>query len=141
MFSEAMLLEQNKRLREENEELRETVRQLRSSDGEEPLPPGLPYLTKKEEIVIRGLLRRRGTVSREQLYTDLYGHNGEVEIHIIDVFVSHIRGKLEQGSAIAIETVWGRGYRIVNHQLTQVNEQLRDVVEAGVSSNSEQRAA
>jgi DNA-binding response OmpR family regulator len=110
MLTEALLLEQNKRLREENEELRETVRQLRERLPEQ-LPADVPYLSAKEESVFRALLTRRVTVSRDVIYADLYGLDCEVLPHIVDVFISHLRRKLA-GTRYSIETVHSRGWRL-----------------------------
>jgi DNA-binding response OmpR family regulator len=111
MLTEALLLEQNRRLREENEELRETVRQLRERLPE-PLPADVPYLSAKEEAVFRALFDRRVTVSRDVIYADLYGVDCEVLPHIVDVFISHLRRKL-RGTRYVIGTVHARGWRLV----------------------------
>ncbi len=60
MLSEAMLLEQNKRLREENEELRETVRQMReSASAPVSLPDGLPHVVDIKIVDVRVCKLRR----------------------------------------------------------------------------------
>lgn len=113
MLTEAMLLEQNKRLREENEELRETVRQLReNASAPVSLPSGLPHVTVAEETVLRALLRRRGhVVTREAIYLALYGGEERVDIKIVDVRVCKLRRKLAR-TDIEICTSWGRGYYV-----------------------------
>lgn len=40
----------------------------------------------------------------------------EQEIKIVDVFVCKLRKKLK-GLGVSIETVWGRGYRLSQHEL------------------------
>ena len=133
MLTEAILLEQNRRLREENEELRETVRLLReAAEDREPLPSELPYLTTKEEQLFRSLRRHAGYVSRETIYADLYGHDESVDIHIIQVFVSHLRRKLV-GTSFRVETTWGRGYSLVNSSLIEVNGTLKHGAGTNVS--------
>jgi len=110
MLTEAILLEQNRRLREENEELREALRQA-TARAPAPLPPDVPYLSAKEEAVFRALLQRGVTVSRETIYSDLYGHDSEVLPHIVDVFISHLRRKLAR-TRYNVETVHARGWRL-----------------------------
>lgn len=54
-------------------------------------------------------------VSREQLMSDAYWLRHDVDepdIKIIDVFICKIRKKLEP-LGVSIDTVWGRGYRIL----------------------------
>jgi DNA-binding response OmpR family regulator len=55
------------------------------------------------------------TVSREKLMTEAYWRRSddeEPEIKIIDVFVCKLRKKLLP-LGVVIDTVWGRGYRIL----------------------------
>lgn len=111
MLTMQVLEAQNKRLREENDELREMVRQLQEK-GLEPLPADVPYLSGREEVVFRALLGSPGVVTREAIYTRIYGHDSDVQDHIIDVFISHLRTKLA-GSRYDIRTVWARGWRML----------------------------
>lgn len=111
MLSETLLLAQNKRLREENEELRETIRQLREDDRPDPLPPGLPHLTRTEEAVLRVLLESHGVVSRERVYALIYEGGEDRSLGIIGVWVMKLRRKLV-GSGIEIKTEWGRGFYV-----------------------------
>lgn len=56
-----------------------------------------------------------GVVTREQIYNGLYGLRTECEMpepKIIDVFICHLRKALAD-TRVRIETVWGRGYRMV----------------------------
>ena len=109
MITVDVLQEQNKRLREENEELRETLRQMQEQRVPEPLPRGLPYLTRSEETILRGLLSRRGrVVPRSVLYDDLYPRGEERDPQIVVVMVSRLRAKLE--GIVDIQTMSGRGY-------------------------------
>ena len=51
----------------------------------------------------------------------LYGGIDEPEIKIIDVFVCKLRKKLAEatGGSHYIETVWGRGYRLRDPDVTE----------------------
>ena len=75
-------------------------------------------LTRAEQAILSRLMRAQGAVvTREQLYDALYSGRAECdwpEPKIIDVFVCKLRRKLSQlGQCAGIETVWGRGWRIV----------------------------
>lgn len=119
MITEEILMRQNKALREENEELRETVRQLQAVASEAAsLPPGVPHLTRREECVLRYLLRRHSVASRDDIYFAMYGGQGEVDIKIVDVMVHKLRRKLAQ-TDITIVTDWGRGYFIDRGHVAQ----------------------
>jgi DNA-binding response OmpR family regulator len=100
---------ENQRLRERVEELEETVRQLQEDGVPEPLPAGLPYLTKSEETILRALLSRRGrVVPRTVLYEDLYPRGEDRDPQIVVVMVSRLRAKLD--GLVDIKTEHGRGY-------------------------------
>lgn len=72
-------------------------------------------LTRKEyEIVELMALRLGQTVTKEQVFGQLYGGPDEPEMKIIDVFICKIRFKLRaMGAGGHIQTVWGRGYRLM----------------------------
>jgi hypothetical protein len=108
MLNEAILLEQNRRLRERVDELEETVRQLLEEAPAPDLPPGLPYLTRSEETILRALLSARGLTTRDRLYAALYQHDEDRDPQIVVVMISRLRKKL--AGLVNIETVWGRGY-------------------------------
>jgi DNA-binding response OmpR family regulator len=76
-------------------------------DGE-PVP-----LRAKEFDLLLALLQSRGLVlSREQLLNQAWGYDFLGETRTVDVHVAHLRSKL-RGSGVAIETVWGIGYKLV----------------------------
>ncbi len=113
MFNEAMLLEQNKRLRARVDELEETVRQFAEERKEvTTLPPGLPHLTKLEERAFMALWSRRGIVDKITIYADMYGDNSEVDMKIVDVMICHLRRKFTAPTHPKILTHWSRGYSI-----------------------------
>lgn len=100
-------------LEAENEQLREKVARLEETLGVRIETPLVLGLTGQEARVF-GILLKRELVTKQQAMDVLYGERpdgDEAEIKIVDVFVCKLRKKLEPYE-IAIETVWGRGYRI-----------------------------
>jgi hypothetical protein len=93
-------------------ELREEVEILRARTAEvEPVAPtAAPGLTATENAVVRRL--RQGLqngVTRASIHEAVMALNGtQSSIKMIDVLVSKLRGK-----GFTIETIWGRGYRLV----------------------------
>ena len=80
------------------------------------------HLTGKEYGILELLaLRKSTTLTKEMFLNHLYGGMSEPEIKIIDVFVCKLRKKLAQatGGNHYIETVWGRGYRLRDPDLTE----------------------
>lgn len=100
------------KLEAENEELREKLRALEEMLGVRIETPLVLQLTGQEAKMF-GILLKRDLVTKEQAMVVLYGERPEceVEIKIVDVFVCKMRKKLK-GFDIAIETIWGRGYRM-----------------------------
>ena len=77
------------------------------------------HLTGKEYGILELLSLRKGTtITKEMFLNHLYGGVDEPELKIIDVFVCKLRKKLAQatGGNHYIETIWGRGYRLRDHQ-------------------------
>ena len=80
------------------------------------------HLTGKEYGILELLsLRKSATLTKEMFLDHLYRGMDEPELKIIDVFVCKLRKKLAQatGGNHYIETVWGRGYRLRDPDLTQ----------------------
>ncbi|MFT5849944.1 MAG: two-component system cell cycle response regulator CtrA [Patiriisocius sp.] len=78
---------------------------------------GNPHLTGKEYQILELLSLRKGTIlTKEMFLKHLYGGMDEPELKIIDVFICKLRKKLVGAGAQGhhIETVWGRGYRMVD---------------------------
>lgn len=81
------------------------------------------FLTKKEYQILELLSLRKGmTLTKEMFLNYLYGGMDEPELKIIDVFINKLRTKLAEvdrhagtDAAEYIETVWGRGYRLVDN--------------------------
>ncbi len=71
------------------------------------------HLTPNEFKLLVGLARRPGqTLTREQLLDELYGPTASSFDRSIDSHIKNLRRKLE-GSGVAIETVYGVGYRLL----------------------------
>jgi two-component system cell cycle response regulator CtrA len=78
------------------------------------------HLTGKEYAILELLSLRRGTtLTKDMFLNHLYGGMDEPEIKIIDVFICKLRKKLSLacGGDNYIETVWGRGYALVEPDL------------------------
>ncbi len=67
----------------------------------------------KEFDVLLAMAQHKGMVlSREQLLNLAWGYDFYGETRTVDVHVAHLRNKLAD-SGVAIETVWGIGYKLV----------------------------
>lgn len=79
------------------------------------------HLTGREYQMLELLMLRRGTtLTKENFLNHLYGGMDEPELKIIDVFICKLRKKLvDVGAGNHIETVWGRGYRIVDEPVAK----------------------
>lgn len=78
------------------------------------------HLTGKEMLLMAVLATSNGrTVSKEMVLSGMYSATeDEPEIKIVDVFVCKLRKKLSAvhpDAGLAIETVWGAGYRLRMH--------------------------
>ncbi len=74
------------------------------------------HLTGKEYQMLELLaLGKDSTVSKEMFLNHLYGDLDEPDAKIIDVFICKIRKKLinASGGQDYIETIWGRGYALL----------------------------
>lgn len=72
-------------------------------------------LSPKEYILMRYFLDHAGeVVTRKMLLKDIWKLDFDPQTNVVDVSVSRLRRKIELGdSGPTIETVWGRGYRLV----------------------------
>lgn len=81
---------------------------------------GIPLkLTSKEYSILELLMLKRGhTLSKEAFLTHLYDERCEEPAQkIVDVFICKLRKKLQDALGSEhqyIETIWGRGYMLVN---------------------------
>lgn len=70
--------------------------------------------TKSEYLICEFLARNKGQVfSKEKIYEEVYGYDGESDSSAITEHVKNIRRKLEAFNISVIETVWGIGYKWV----------------------------
>lgn len=73
-------------------------------------------ISAKEMELLRFLVDHRGqVVSRDDLLTHVWGHQGEITTRTIDNFIVRLRKKLEPDPAnpIYLITVYGSGYKLV----------------------------
>ncbi|GIU85022.1 MAG: putative transcriptional regulatory protein PrrA [Acidimicrobiales bacterium] len=77
--------------------------------GDRPLE-----LTRREFDLLETFVRNKDIVlTREKLLEEVWGYDFEVDSNVVDVFVSYLRRKLEQGGEPrVIETVRGVGFRL-----------------------------
>lgn len=70
--------------------------------------------TKSEYEICLLLAKNHGRVfSKEQIYENVYGYEGESDISVITEHIKNIRRKLAEAGVTPIETVWGIGYKWV----------------------------
>ena len=90
------------------------------------------HLTNKEYAILELLALRKGSVlTKEMFLNHLYSSMDEPEIKIIDVFVCKLRKKLADasGGVNYIETVWGRGYMLKDHENNENKNLLEESLE------------
>jgi len=90
------------------------------------------HLTNKEYAILELLALRKGSVlTKEMFLNHLYSSMDEPEIKIIDVFVCKLRKKLADasGGVNYIETVWGRGYMLKDHENNETKNLLEEHLE------------
>lgn len=74
----------------------------------------LVELTNREFEVLRCLMERPGrVVSREYLLREVWGYDFDPETNIVDVYISYLRSKIDEGrNRPLIHTVRGIGYKV-----------------------------
>lgn len=71
----------------------------------------IPFTKSEYEIGLL-LARNHGQIfSREQIYENVFGYEGESDVSAITEHIKNIRRKFTAAGAAPIETVWGIGYR------------------------------
>lgn len=72
-------------------------------------PPELILLTKSETQILKHLMNQPEQVISKAVWKELFGNTRAVDVHI-----HHLRDKMKRiHYAGTIETVWGKGYRLV----------------------------
>lgn len=103
-------------LLDEIEDLKATIRGYQEAMRPVATTPSDWHLTATEENLLLGIYAARGMVAhRERMMTALYGvgNDHEPQLKTLDVHLAKLRKKLREANAgIAIETVWGRGWRL-----------------------------
>jgi DNA-binding response OmpR family regulator len=71
-------------------------------------------LTKREFEILLVLMENRGRVmTREMLLETVWGYDSEVDIKVVDVYISYLRSKIdEMGQPSIVQTMRGLGYVI-----------------------------
>lgn len=71
-------------------------------------------LTSTEFQVLSYLLKNKEkSVSREELLSEIWGYDSEVETRVTDETIRRVRKKLDQSnSTVSIKTQWGFGYKL-----------------------------
>lgn len=83
------------------------LRKREARAGEERLP-----FTKSEYEIALLLAKNHGQIfSREQIYENVFGFDGESDSSAITEHIKNIRKKLAACDLAPIETIWGIGYR------------------------------
>ena len=72
-------------------------------------------LSPKEFALFRYFMENAGeVVTREMLLRDVWNMNFDPQTNVVDVNIGRMRRKLEEGfDSPALETVWGKGYRLL----------------------------
>lgn len=73
-------------------------------------------LTAKQYRLLEYLIQNKGAIlSKEQIYNHVWGFDSDTEITIVEVFIHHLRKKLEPfGYHTEIKTIRGAGYMLTD---------------------------
>jgi len=106
-------------LEAENDRLRARISNLEEALGACFLPP-LEFGLTQQEARVFGVLLHRELATKEALMAALYRDEArdEPDPKILDVYIHKLRKKL-QPYGIAIETVWGQGWRVSGEHRTK----------------------
>ncbi|MNI80884.1 Response regulator MprA [compost metagenome] len=71
-------------------------------------------LTKREFDILLVLMQNMGRVmTREKLMESVWGYETEVDMKVVDVYISYLRGKIDTpGEPSIVQTLRGLGYVI-----------------------------
>ena len=119
-------------LRAQLDEALETIRQMREANAAcANTYVGVAGLTKSEATIV-GAIARTGSITKERLYSALYGDLDMVESprgpNNISVRICHIRAKLKP-YGIEVTTQWGIGFSIGSASINRLRAlKERDVL-------------
>ena len=74
----------------------------------------VPLRTKEFDLLLTLVDHQNIVLSRDQLLDLVWGYEFYGQTRTVDVHIAHLREKL--GDSLAIETVWGMGYKLVGGQ-------------------------
>jgi DNA-binding response OmpR family regulator len=78
------------------------------------LVAGLPVTLRAREFeLLHYLMRNQGlALTRNQLLDNVWGYDFLGDSRTVDVHIAHVRSRIEGSTKVAIETVWGVGYKL-----------------------------
>ena len=90
-----------------NLEINQATREVRRGDL-------VVELTTQEYNLLLFFMRHpRQVLNREQIMEHVWGYNTEVDTHVLEVYIGHLRQKLEaQGGTRLLQTIRGYGYAL-----------------------------
>ena len=73
----------------------------------------LDLTTQEYNLLLFFLRHPRQVLSREQILERIWGYNTEIDTHVLEVYINHLRQKLEvHGDSRLIQTIRGYGYAL-----------------------------
>jgi two-component system OmpR family response regulator len=77
----------------------------------------LVSLTARETSLLEALLRRPGeVVAKRDLLREVWGDEFDGDTNVVEVYMGYLRRKVDQPfGRRSLQTVWGVGYRVVEH--------------------------
>ena len=69
--------------------------------------------TQEYKLLLFFLRHPRQVLNREQIMEHVWGYNTEIDTHVLEVYIGHLRQKLEvQNGTRLIQTIRGYGYAL-----------------------------
>ncbi len=73
----------------------------------------IPLTAREYELLLLFMRHPRQVLTREQILEQIWGYQTEVDTNVVDVFIGHLRQKLEaEGGSRLIQTLRGIGYAL-----------------------------
>jgi two-component system, OmpR family, response regulator MprA len=90
-----------------NLEINQATREVRRGEL------GVELTTQEYNLLLFFMRHPRQVLNREQIMEHVWGYNTEVDTHVLEVYIGHLRQKLEaQGGTRLIQTIRGYGYAL-----------------------------